>query len=113
MFVIGWVIYPFNVLVCVGEKQPNIIRRIERTGYKLNEEEKEKLWMSGTGRTVMLEGGQTVMRIDKVDHAIIAHEVFHAVEFLMERIRIKLTYENDEAYAYAIQYLTNEISKQL
>ena len=112
-FIVSWKIYPFDVMVSVKERQEDIVKRIERTGYKLDADEKEKLWMTGQGRTVMLRGGQTILRLDTLKHGVISHEVFHAVDFLMNKVGIKLTEESDEAYAYAIEYLTNEIYKNL
>lgn len=112
-FLIHWEIYPFDVMVSFGEKQEEVVKKIERSKYKLSEDEKEKLYMSGRGRTVMLEGGQTIMRLDTKSPDVIAHEVFHAVAFLMARIKINLTYDSDEAFAYAIEFLTKKIYANL
>ena len=113
-FIIPWEIYPFDVMVCIGECHGDIIKRIEKTGYKLSDEEKEKLWMIGKGRTVMLEGGQIILRVNKSKmDGNFAHEIFHTVSFLMDRIGVKLTYDSEEAFAYAIQFLTNKIIKEL
>ena len=100
-------------MVSIKERQETIVKRIEKTGYKLNDEEKEKLWMTGRGRTIMLRDGQTILRLEKASPDIIAHEVFHAVDFLMNKIGMKLTEESGEAYAYAVDYLTKEIYKNL
>src|SRR3990167_6390434 len=108
-FIIFWEIYPFEVMVSINEKHPDLVKRIEKSGYKLDEDEKEKLWMTGNGRTVMLKGGQTIMRLNKKDYAILAHEVFHATCFLMDRIGVKFNDDCDETFAYAIEFLTRKI----
>lgn len=112
-FIISWEIYPFDVLVSIGEEHADILKHIKKTGYELDDEEKEKIWMSGRGRTIMLKGGQTIVRLDTETPDVIAHEVFHAVAFLMDKIKIKLTQDSDEAFAYAIEFLTKRIYKEL
>ena len=47
------------------------------------------------------------------DYGIIAHEVFHVVELLFERVGMPLADSSSEAYAYLIGYVTQEIFKQL
>jgi len=42
---------------------------------------------------------------------VIAHEIFHVVEFLMDKLTMSLCQENDETYAYLIGYITKEIYK--
>ena len=96
-------------MVSIGERHEEIVKNIEKSSYKLDDEEKEKLWMNGNGRTIMLRGGQTIIRLDTKDFATLSHEVFHAVFFLMDKIKIQLTSESEEAFAYAIQFLTNKI----
>lgn len=49
---------------------------------------------------------------DKViNEGIIAHEAFHAATFILCPIDIKLSWESDEAFAYLIGYIVNEITK--
>lgn len=47
------------------------------------------------------------------DYGTLAHEIFHAVTFILTRIGMSLTNESDEAYAYLIGYLTKEIYKHI
>ena len=63
--------------------------------------------------THKLSTGAILIRFkDDIDNpGIIAHEAFHAVIFLFEKIGIKFSYDSEEAYAYLIEYLTNEILK--
>ena len=70
------------------------------------------------GRTIMFLSGQTLIRMPKVPKSVkeygsLQHEVFHAVEFVLMRIGIKLCKKSDEAYAYLIGYLTSEIYKKI
>lgn len=45
--------------------------------------------------------------------ATLAHEIFHAVEFIMSRIGITLSDSSDEAFAYMISFITEEVYKKL
>lgn len=107
-FIIPWHLYPFDVMVSFKETDKQLFKKIEKI-YCLDDEEKELLKIKGNGRTVILAGGPTVIRLNNKDFPIIAHESFHAVSFLMQKIGVK----DEEAYAYAIQYLTEEITNKL
>lgn len=118
-FVINHGTYPFDVLVCIGKTDEEVYKELEKFGHELSDEDKEYLKCNGDGRTVMLDGGQTVLRVkiykDKAKMAgFIAHEVFHAVEFLFDRIKIKHDVEiSSEAFAYQIGHLTKQIYEKL
>ncbi len=110
--------YPFDVMVFIGSSHEEVSRTLGGMVQDLKEEELELLKMDGEGRTGMLEGGQTVIRLKIVDdmttfHKNIAHEVFHAVEFLFHRIGNKHRIDSGEAWAYQIAHLTEQIYKKL
>jgi hypothetical protein len=72
----------------------------------------------GKNRTLILRRGQIIIRLPYVpkspdDLGILAHEIFHATEFIMKKIGVNLTLKTDEIYAYTIQYLTKEVCKEL
>lgn len=117
-FIVDHGTYPFDVMVCVGCTPKEIVAALHRRGYQPTEEEIGQLWMRGLGRTVMLKSGATVLRIDCVvgsQHweAVLAHEVFHAVEFLFDRIGLRYSNKSAEAWAYQLQYLTGSIYQRL
>jgi hypothetical protein len=114
-FIVDWKIYPYDTVVFLGQSEEEVEKWLEK---RINpyQEEKDFLKMYGDGRTVMLKGRQTVLWLAKKPKKgcpILAHEIFHVVSFLMDRVGIPLTNESDEAYAYAISYLTQEINKKL
>lgn len=116
IFVVSWHIFPFDVLVCLGVERKDILRRIAITGYKLSEEETEKLTMHGLGRTVMLTGGQTILwtkHYPKGINGTVVHEINHAVYFILNRLGITVTDDCDEIPAYMSAYLAEEILKKL
>ena len=119
-FVIPLVIYPFDVVISINQTDDQLWEVIKFTHDKF--EDCEELWNmhpTTTGRSVMTQSNLTVIRLkplgDKVEEAaVIAHEVFHAVTFIMELIGIELKVMiSDEAYAYLIGYITKEIYKKL
>lgn len=113
-FIVPCVIYPFDVLVCLGSSREEILSFLKKNSP--TESDVNALKMYGLGRTVLLDGGQTILwikRKPKKGSGVLAHEIFHAVDFLFDMIGIKLSRDSDEAYAYAIQHLTNEINKKL
>jgi hypothetical protein len=115
-FIVKYGVYPFDVLVCLGAERRKVVQKLNRLGVTLNHEEDEALSMHGLGRTVILEGGHSILwtrDVPRRGSGILAHEIFHAVSFLFSRIGMPLTEGSDEAYAYAIQFLTNEINKRI
>ena len=102
IFVISWAIYSFDVLVCLGVTRDAIIQYFKKFKQELSEDELGRLVMFGDGRCIMFEDGQTILWIKdmpKKGSSVLAHEIFHAVIFLMDRIGIKLLDGSDEAYA--------------
>ena len=111
---ISWEIYPFDVLFVSGVTEKEIIDHISKKyEYKLDEVEALRLdFSTKKGKTVMLKNGTTILWVwNKDDIGVIAHEVFHVVDFLFEKIGITHSDDSDEAWAYAIEYLVKKIVK--
>ena len=59
----------------------------------------------------MLRGGQTIIRLELektklgIDVANLAHEIEHAVFFILDRVDVKHTHESDDVFAYYHGYL--------
>ena len=66
------------------------------------------------GRSALLSSGQVVLwGSDANDKGTLAHEIFHCVCFIMEKVGICLCHESDEAYAYLIGFITNKVNDAL
>lgn len=116
IFIVSWQVFPYDVMVCLGSKYEDIIKRIGKTGYKLNQEELEAIKVNGNGRTILLRGGQCILWIPdypKLGSGILAHEIFHSVSLMLGNAGIRLSNDSDEIYAYAIAYLTEQINGEL
>lgn len=111
--------YPFDVMVSIGETEAEVKKRLLRyyEKHKVDEIEIDK---SNTcqGRAIMLESNQSILWLRKypkshIDYGYLQHEIFHLVEMLFERIGIKLCRKSAEAFAYQVQFLTENIYKKL
>lgn len=118
-FVVNHGTYPFDVLVCIGTTHAEVTSVLgKKLGRELDDEESDRLLMRGQGRTVILRGGETVLRIDILKtrsefHAILAHEIFHCVEMLFDRIDLKHDISCGEAFAYQIAHITRQIYEKI
>lgn len=125
-FVIPLVLFPFDIMVSVsqndaqfrkslmGHMPPDCVKDLEDDPKILS------LGYSTDGRTINFSTGhQTVIRLKKhpktaKDHGVVAHEIFHAVSFILWRMGVNLEIEKtDEVFAYAIGYVTEEIYKKI
>lgn len=117
-FIIRYEVYPFDCMFSFGETEEQLRRAFKRKELDLKECERIFNDSAAVGRTIMLSKGQTIIRMksyptEPYDYAILQHEIFHAVTFLMSRIGMKLCYKSDEAYAYLIEYITANVYHQL
>lgn len=120
LFIVSHGTYPFDILISYGCSDEELSAKLKTLGIEVSDEEQEaiKTEQALAGRTAMLSGGQTVMRLpilkDRADfHGMVAHEVFHAVEFLFDRIALKHSLDAGEAFAYQIQLITKQIYEAL
>lgn len=119
-FIISFEIYPFDVMVSINESRKQLEKSLKRYGINSADVDlgSKENGRSRNGRTVMFQGGQMCIRMFRPINTpemagALAHEIFHCVEFLMRRVNVKLCHKSDEAFAYAIGYLTSKIYEQL
>jgi hypothetical protein len=119
-FIIDLEVYPFDIMVSINETDSQLFKKLDTilapknrpTSYKI-------LKMSGNGRTVMFHDlGVTVIRLknypdNPVTYGVLQHEIFHAVEFIMDKIGMRLSPETGEAYAYLIAFVTQKIYEKI
>lgn len=122
-FVVSHGGYPFDVLVAIGSSDDELHAALDTFTMTLTESDREAI-KSGPiesgrlGCTILLDCGATILRLRDWHvtpewHARLAHEIFHAVTMLFERLTMRLTEDSDEAYAYAVENLTRAILQQL
>lgn len=100
-------VYPYDVLFCVGSTEKEVTSYLKnRCKYELDDEEISFLQFKNRGgRTVRLRNGAIVLWVRSEYIPIVAHEVFHTVELVMEKIKSPLNEQTSEPYAYFIEYL--------
>ena len=118
--IIDYRVYPFEVLVSFHDTFQELESVLKNKLPGDIHDGIDLFKTTNLAKTVMLSNGTTCIwftpKLRKGglwSHGVISHEVFHAVDMLLTKIGMTLTNESDEAYAYLIQYLTNEIYKML
>ena len=113
-FIIPLVVYPFDIMVSIGETDEQLKKRFKRYNIDYSDYFEHEL---SRGRSTLFTSGQTVIRFrttNDTDCSIVSHEIFHAVTVLLNEIGMPFSLEhNDEAYAYLIGYVTEQFYKQL
>ncbi len=118
--IIPLVIYPFDVLISFNQTDEELGKVLRRLGVKEHEDVNWKMErVTGVGRTCRFEHGGTMIRLknfpdSSFDYGCLNHEIFHAVCYIMDAVGMPLQVGvSDEAYAYLIGYLTQEIMKAI
>jgi hypothetical protein len=105
-------VYGHDVVVSIGQIDKDLYEQIKENISK-KDFKKHMAKQTAIATTHKLRTGGILIRFkDDIDNpGIVAHEAFHAIVFLFKKIGISFCYESEEAYAYALEYLTNEILK--
>jgi hypothetical protein len=106
---IPYVIYDFDLIIFTGGTEKEISKYLKSIVPDDVEDEVDEIDFKSRGYTFMFSSGQTIIRFGKDSNmGTVAHEIFHAAEFLMRRLRMTLSDDSSEAYAYLIGYITNQ-----
>jgi hypothetical protein len=119
-FIIPLVVYPFDVMVSIGETDIALEKTLTKFGIK-EDGTQWRLEDSPTtqGRCCLFDTNHGLIRLRRkpklpVEFGQLQHEIFHYVTFILERIGMELiVMKSDEAYSYLIGYLTTEIYKKI
>lgn len=110
-------IYNFNLFFIVGDTKE--LKNSLDSHFEEKAEAVYNLMTKGmtetlTGSTALIDNGQVILWLpDASRKGTVAHEIFHAVCFIMEKVGIGFSNESDEAYAYLIGYLTDKVNEIL
>ena len=106
-------LFKHGVKVIFGSEE-ELLASAQKDGLK--EEVKESLKELGCFKmaTFLLSTGDAIIYGKDFKHinseyATISHEIFHAVSHVLRNVGIEHTPDTEEAYAYIIEYLTQEI----
>jgi len=122
-FIVGMGGYPVSVVVTVGYRIDEIGALLQRNRLNITERDIDALTSNVSNslraRTILFESGHALIALAEWDgsvlcHGDLAHEVFHAVaKVFRHSLGIHLTSESEEAWAYAIDDLTQSIMAKL
>ena len=109
-------VWPYDVLLCVESTIEEIVQHIEvKKQYKLSDKERDLFQARHfrQGRTLQLQNNAIVLwlrhkPVSPYTIAVLAHEAFHATDFILDNAGLKLTNESDEAYAYLLDFIVRE-----
>ena len=105
-------VFGHDIVVSIGQTDEDLYELI---GENISKKQFDKRFANQTSiaTTYKLKTGCILIRFkDNIDNpGIVAHESFHAIVYLFEKIGIDFAYESEEAYAYTLEYLTNQILK--
>lgn len=105
-------VYGHDIVVSIGQSDDDLYEQIQEN-ISRKQFDKHMANQKSIATTHKLKTGSILIRFkDDIDNpGIVAHEALHAVVFLFKKIGIDFAYESEEAYAYTLEYLTNQILK--
>lgn len=118
-FVITIPIYNVSVMFSLGERPQDLEKKLKRWGvdtttcllWKLPETTKARAIQFKNSTQLLIMG---VIPKTPSDYGTLAHELFHVVTMLLDRLNAPLEMnKNDECYAYLLGWLTEQVYKKL
>lgn len=113
-FIIRPKVYPFDLMVSIGETAEQLERSLKRIGVVYDPIDH---CPPGAGRYVMEEDGTSIIILHKLetpeDYGTLHHEIFHYVFAVVKRIGAKFSDSSEEMIAYFLGYITEEIMKSI
>lgn len=105
---------PGTIYVYYGDHGRKLsIRTLKRIGASQDDISEFKNKKSTANGLCVLEKTNCVIWVeDMFDFAVLAHEIFHAVSGLFRFAGLSLTESSEEAYAYAISHVTDQILRK-
>jgi len=105
-------VYGHDIAVSIGQSDVDLYRELQEN-ISEKQFDKHMANQKAIATTHKLKTGAILIRFkDDIDNpGIVAHEALHAIVFLFKKIGIEFCYESEEAYAYSLEYLTNQILK--
>lgn len=107
-------IYDRDVMVHFGKKEHLKDKLSNMFGREQASEIVSTISGEEKGKSLLLPGGQMILYMpdfpkDIKGLSILSHEIFHIVNFTLDKAGINLTDDSDEAYSYLIEFLTKKI----
>ena len=105
-------IYPYPIYVSYKDKK-GLFELFKNDHKEITQKEIDSITnaLKGEylGKAVELQSGTMILFFNTKNSSTIAHEVFHTVYAIFKNVHIPLSNDSEEAWAYYIGYLTQEI----
>lgn len=108
--------YPFDVMFSFNQTDAELGAELDKYGaLPVDEIEAVRFEGNGVGRFVRFSMGATLIRLKHYPetpkhYGHLQHEIFHAAMVSLEKMGVRYKFgKSDEAFAYLIQYLTQQI----
>lgn len=117
-FIIPCVIYPFNLMVSINESDDQFANSIlKKYDAKILDDIQKQERINQNGLTYIYSSADLMVSIIKINNfqndaigkGTLAHEIFHATEFILRVCGFTLNNNSHEAYAYLLGYLTEQV----
>jgi hypothetical protein len=114
--IINLSVYPFDLLVSFNEKDDEVFNKLNELGANVEMSDIETK-TTQAGKSILFSTNHSLIRIPIFtgtpnDYGVLAHEIFHIAEFVLNRVGITHSSDSNESFAYLIQYITKEIYKE-
>lgn len=110
-FIIKSTPYPLDIFVSYQADFEAFKKQLKKRLPKDLHNEIEKFEGKYDAQTAIFSNGCVCIKFNNINEGTIAHEAFHAVDFIMDKIGSTLTDASSEQYAYLLQYIVTEINK--
>lgn len=112
--VIKGTVYPFDLLVSFNQSDEDFYSEVRH----LLDDNLDKVFLNldetVLARSYFTKNNISIVRFvnidkDNIPHGLISHEIFHVTTFILDKANIKFSFKVDEAYAYLLGYLIDEV----
>ena len=112
--VIKGTVYPFDILVSINQTDDEFYSEVSH----LSDDNLESVFLNldetVLARSYITKNNVSIIRFMNLDkenipHGLISHEALHITSYILKRVGIDFSFETEEAYAYLLHYIVDNI----
>ena len=112
--VIKGTVYPFDILVSINQTDDEFYSEVSH----LSDDNLESVFLNldetVLARSYITKNNVSIIRFMNLDkenipHGLISHEALHITSYILKRVGIDFSFETEEAYAYFLNYIVDNI----
>lgn len=102
--------YPINLHIFIGEKDEDILKYMQSENITELIDDLSSIVESDEAAFLYQDSGNIAIYFrDLHNIGMVTHEAFHATCYIMRYVGVKFTKSSEEAYAYTLQYIVENI----